>query len=338
MIGTINTAAGDIPQVSASLGFNDWFGAVGMRFGILRDNYKIDPGMYAVGNPDKDSVVFVTANYKLTFDSLRKELGGLNAWLLVLDTKGINVWCAAGKGTFGTLELLNRINAVNLEKIVSHKQLILPQLGAVGVAAQTIKLFSGFSVIYGPIRAEDIKQFILNGMKAGDEMRKVRFSFYDRLVLVPLEFVGGLKYLLISLLAFFLLAGINKHGYFFQLSISYGIISCKTILIAYITGSVIGPLFLPYLPLRSFSSKGYFAGLIVFFIIYFLYLKQFSPVEITAWFLIIPAVSSFILMNFTGASTYTSLSGVKKEMKTAVPLQLSAVLLGTLLWIINRFI
>jgi len=27
-------------------------------------------------------------------------------------------------------------------------------------------------------------------------------------------------------------------------------------------------------------------------------------------------------MNFTGSSTYTSLSGVKKEMKTALPLQI----------------
>lgn len=67
--------------------------------------YTIDPGLYALGNPDESSPVLVTANYKLTFDRLRQSLPKLDAWVLVLDTKGINVWCAAGKGTFGTGEV-----------------------------------------------------------------------------------------------------------------------------------------------------------------------------------------------------------------------------------------
>ena len=67
--------------------------------------YTVEPGLYSVGNPGNDSPVLVSANYKLTFDVLRRNLAGLNCWLLILDTKGINVWCAAGKGTFGTDEL-----------------------------------------------------------------------------------------------------------------------------------------------------------------------------------------------------------------------------------------
>ena len=81
----------------------------------------------------------MTANYKLSFDAIRKNLSGQNGWILVLDTKGINVWCAAGKGTFGTNELVKRIRLVSLEKIVNHKRLILPQLGAAGVAAHKVK-------------------------------------------------------------------------------------------------------------------------------------------------------------------------------------------------------
>jgi len=69
----------------------------------FRMSYAISPGLYAVGNPTKESDVFVSANYKLSFDVLRRELKGFNAWILVLDTKGINVWCAAGKGTFGRM-------------------------------------------------------------------------------------------------------------------------------------------------------------------------------------------------------------------------------------------
>jgi len=106
-----------------------------VRWGINRNKYRVGPGLYAVGTPGPESEVFVTANYKLTFDILRKNMTGLNVWILVLDTKGVNVWCAAGKGTFGTKELVSRIRLVSLERIVNHKRLILPQLGATGVAA-----------------------------------------------------------------------------------------------------------------------------------------------------------------------------------------------------------
>ena len=156
-------------------------------------NYKINPGLYAVGTPDNTSPVLVTANYKLTFDALRKELFELNAWILVLDTKGINVWCAAAKGTFATKELVTRIAEVKLSQIVSHKTVIVPQLGAVGISAHEVSKNSGFKVIYGPVRAKDIKEFIDSGMKATKEMRTVKFNVYDRLVLTPIELVCSLK-------------------------------------------------------------------------------------------------------------------------------------------------
>ena len=134
-------------------------------------HYAVDPGLYAVGNPDGESPVLVTANYKMSFDMLREALPNRNAWILVLDTKGINVWCAAGKGTFGTTELVNRIASSGLPRIVSHRELIVPQLSGPGVAAHEVKRLSGFKVIYGPIRAADLPNFLDRGFKAyaGDE-------------------------------------------------------------------------------------------------------------------------------------------------------------------------
>jgi hypothetical protein len=169
-------------------------------------DYTVKPGIYAVGEPDGSAPVLVSANYKLTFDVLRKNLDGLNCWLLILDTKGVNVWCAAGKGTFGTDELVRRIVAVDLSEIVSHRQLILPQLGASGVSAHEVKERSGFSVIYGPVRASDIKVFISSGYTASPEMRTVKFTFRDRLVLTPIELVEAAK---VSLLVFGVLFLIN---------------------------------------------------------------------------------------------------------------------------------
>jgi len=327
----------EITRVPATFTFADKLGAVMVRLALNRANYKVEPGLYAVGNPDADSIVLVSANYKLSFDTLRSQLGGLNAWIMVLDTKGINVWCAAGKGTFGTDEIVNRIAESRLETIVNHRRIILPQLGAVGVAAHEVKKRSGFSVIYGPVRARDIKAFIKTGFEATEKMRQVLFSFPDRLILTGVEFVLGLKYFLIAAAAIIVLSGLNSSGYSFDTLFRLGPLQSFILAAAYLSGTVIAPALLPWLPGRSFSFKGFAAGVIVIGILFMLNLTG-GRLETAAWFFIFAAVSSFFTMNFTGASTYTSISGVEKEMRIAVPLQLASGLVGLCLWFISRFI
>ena len=118
----------DIKRVTTKLTRKDILGAWAARWGINRNNYMIEPGLYAVGTPHKESPVLVSSNYKFTFDVLRKELKGIDVWIMILDTKGINVWCAAGKGTFSTEEIINRMKETKLARVVSSKTLILPQL------------------------------------------------------------------------------------------------------------------------------------------------------------------------------------------------------------------
>ncbi|NIM14172.1 MAG: acetyl-CoA synthase subunit gamma [Candidatus Aminicenantes bacterium] len=334
--GWIDTKIGQIPQVPTTLSRSDKWGNLKVRLAIKRMKYKVEPGLYAVGNPDSESMVLVTANYKLSFDTLRKELTGMDAWILVLDTKGINVWCAAGKGTFGTDELVHRIEVTGLKEIVTHRRLIVPQLGATGVAAHKVKKRSGFSVIYGPVRAADIRVFLESGMKVTPEMRRVTFSVYDRLKVIPVEVTTGAGILLIIMAVFFLLSGLNRSGYSFQWDV--GIASVLNLVMAYVAGTILGPLLLPWLPGRSFSLKGAEIGIIAFIVSYFSNLAGTHIVQIAAWLLLIGALSSFLTMNFTGASTYTSLSGVKKEMRAAVPLQIVAAVIGIGLWITGRFI
>ena len=152
--GSPTTPAGDIPIVSTSLSGRDVIGSWKARWGIKRMNYKVVPGLYGVGRPDDSSPVLVSANYKMSFDRLRKELSGIDAWILVIDTKGINVWCAAGKGTFSTDEIVRMVALTGLAAVVSHRKLILPQLGAPGVAAHEVLKRSGFKVTYGPVRGQ----------------------------------------------------------------------------------------------------------------------------------------------------------------------------------------
>jgi hypothetical protein len=324
--------AKDYKSVSAQLDWRDRLGGWKVRWGIGRQGYKVEPGLYAIGKPGTDSVVLVTANYKLTFDMLRRELGGLDAWIVVMDTKGINVWCAAGKGSFGTDELVRQIEQVVLAGRVSHCRVIVPQLGAPGVSAHEVRKRTGFTVVYGPVRASDIKAFLDADMKATEEMRRVHFGFYDRLILTPVEVVMSLKYLLVAAAAMLLISSFKGWTFSTDSMLQNGGASAAVLLVAYLAGTVLGPALLPWLPGRSFSLKGGAMGLAAGAAAWAIGLTG-NSLQLVAWVLVAMAVSSFLLMNFTGSSTYTSLSGVRKEMRIAVPMQAAAAVIGIGLWL-----
>ncbi len=296
--------------------------------------YAVEPGLYAVGTPNGASPVFVSANYKLSFDYLRKELGGIDGWILVLDTKGINVWCAAGKGTFGTEEVIRRVEAAGLGEVVSRRRLILPQLGAPGVAAHEVRKRCGFRVIYGPVRASDIVAFMAAGEMATVEMRRVHFYLADRLAVVPLELVQGGRFALPIAAGFFLLAGFSRAGY--ALPGLAGGREALLVLIAYAGGAVLVPALLPWLPGRALSLKGAVLGLLLASLMTVTGVIS-GGLEVAAWLLLMPSVAAFMAMNYTGATTYTSLSGVLKEMRYAVPAEIAGVVIGLGLWLAARF-
>ncbi len=290
------------------------------RWGINRMACRIEPGLYALGSPGADSPVFATANYKLSFDALRTNLKGFDAWLLVLDTRGINVWCAAGKGTFGTPELARVIAETGLEKRVSHRTVILPQLGAPGVSAHRVKASTGFSVAYGPVRAEDLPEFLRLG-RATPEMRRARFNFRDRMTLAPVQLVHFGRYLLPAAALLYLL------GYRADAAYTAG---------ALLAGGALVPALLPWLPGRSFAVKSAAAGLLVTALIALGHDQ--GAAQFAARALIYGAAASFVGLDFTGASTYTSLSGVKKEMRLALPAHALAAAAGLSILAAGRFL
>lgn len=342
MKGSVETKVGNIPRVSSELVWADHWGTIKARWGVGRMRYTIEPGLYALGDPDEHAPVLVTANYKLSFDRLRESLPGRDAWILVLDTNGINVWCAAGKGTFGTEELVRRIESSGLVQIVSHRGLILPQLSGPGVAAFKVKKLSSFKVIYGPIEATDLPVFLDAGLKATPEMRKKSFTTRERTVLVPVELVNTFKWALIILPLFFIVGGLGGEGGFWTGAFNHGLFAVIALLSAVAAGVVLTPILLPWLPGRAFSVKGVIVGLITAIILTAFRAGDFSDwggrIEIIAWFFLIPAITAYLAMDFTGASTYTSLSGVKKEMKWAVPLEIVAGATGLLLWVGSLFV
>jgi hypothetical protein len=174
-------------------------------------------------------------------------------------------------------------------------------------------------------------------MKATPEMRQVRFSFRDRIVLIPIEITGTVKYALPAALILLLIAGFGPGGYSAQRVMTAGMINAVVLLVAFLAGATLPPALLPWLPGRAFSVKGAWVGLALGGLL--VALDVYSPtlfpnwLVIAGWLFLIPVIASFLAMNFTGSSTYTSLSGVKKEMRVAVPLQLGFAVSGLGLWL-----
>lgn len=333
IVGTVRINGRVIPKASTRLSRGDRWGAVKVRWNIGRDRYAVVPGLYAVGSPNADSPVLVSANYKLSFDLLRQSVDGMDAWILVLDTKGINVWCAAGKGTFATAELLRRIEAVRLSEIVSHRGLVLPQLGASGVAAPQVKK-AGWTVRYGPVRAEDIPAWFAAGQKKTDQMRAVRFGLADRLAVAPVELMQAWPILLAVSAGSVLLALPFSGGFGVRL------LGSLVPLLGGVLAAVFGfPALLPWLPFRAFALKGAVLGLAwgAASTVAASALAGISAGRAVGLSLVIAALSSFITMNFTGSSTFTSQAGAALEVRRGLlPMGLS-LLLGISLSTASRF-
>ena len=335
--GWLDSPAGKIPQVATHLTSAEIIGRWQMRWGLGRTRYSIAPGLYAIGTPSGDSPVLVTANYKMTFDIVRRDMHNHDAWLLVLDTKGVNVWCAAGKGTFGTEEILRQVQRTNLPLVVNHRTLIVPQLGAPGVAAHKVRKACGFQVVYGPVRSRDLPDFLEKGQKATPAMRRVSFSFTERLVLTPVELANMWQHILWSILALLILGGIGPQIFSFSAALNRGSAALAAGLVGLFTGAVIVPALLPWLPGRAFSLKGSIAGLAAGFLGALLFAASLNGLNTLALLITVSAVSSWCAMHFTGSSTFTSPSGVEKEMRRAIPAQAAALLAGGICWLAAAF-
>jgi hypothetical protein len=292
------------------------------RLGISRLNHLVVPGLYSIGQPTKTSPVFVSANYTLSFDALRSSLKNIDAYILVLDTQGVNVWCAAGEGTFGTDELISKISTTGLADVVSHRELILPQLGASGVNSYEVEKQSGFKVEFGPVRASDLSEYLKTG-KATDEMRQVKYTLKDRVVLIPVELNLAFLPLIILVIALYLLGGVYP---------AIGVVT------AFLAGTALFPLVLPWLPTKDFSSKGFILGGVLALPLAVAVFLSSPASELwlrimvsLSYVSLMAPVTAYFALNFTGASTFTSRTGVKKEIFRYIPAMVVLLIIGTIL-------
>jgi len=149
------------------------------------DRVPIEPGIYQSGNPNKNSPIIVTANYDFTYIRVMRDLKGLDAWILCLDSNGINVWCAARGPDFGNSQLIEAVGATNIQQYTEKHTLILPQLSAGGISLPNLPKNSEafpFKVVFGPVWSKQLPEFIeKRPARKPDSMKLAKFTLFHRI-------------------------------------------------------------------------------------------------------------------------------------------------------------
>ncbi len=143
--------------------------------------FPVRTGLIRVGDPGRDSPVLVTCNFGLTVRRVIRALRGVDAHLLVANSRGVNVWCAASGGHFTANDVVSVVKTSGVGDLVEHRRLVLPQLSATGVERSVVEERTGWRVVFGPVYAEDIPAYLASHHKKTARMRTVRFDLSERL-------------------------------------------------------------------------------------------------------------------------------------------------------------
>jgi NAD-dependent dihydropyrimidine dehydrogenase PreA subunit len=165
--------------------------------------HRAPTGLHRIGNPGRSSPVLLTGNFTLTVRRLRDVLDGLDAWLLVANSNGINVWCAAGGGHLTHHDVISVLRTSGIADRVDHRELMLPQLAATGVERRPIEKTTGWSTQWGPARLEDLPAVLRRGGSVSGRERSITFPLWERtemawIWLPAMALVLGLASLLID--------------------------------------------------------------------------------------------------------------------------------------------
>ena len=149
------------------------------------DPVSIEPGIYQSGNPNSKSPILITSNYDYTYIRLMKKIQKIDAWVLCIDSNGINVWCGARGDNFGNKQLIEAVKATDIEEKTEHRKAILPQLSAGGVAIPKLINYTPnfpLKLYFGPIWAKDVPEYLEKKYKVKPKyMKNIKFSLLHRM-------------------------------------------------------------------------------------------------------------------------------------------------------------
>jgi acetyl-CoA decarbonylase/synthase complex subunit gamma len=265
----------------------------------FRRTYAVAPGLYYTGDHyDPEAPLLVTANYHLTVFLVTRRVRAANARLLVIDTDGINVWCAAGKGRFGNHEITRQLDRYPRDLLSTRPRLrlILPKFGMSGVDLRALRQ-QGLRPIVGPLYAKDLPAYL-----ASPPLKNRQLTALSALLAAA-----------VSLLALPLGAPV-------QLGMIGVIAALAT---AY-------PLLFPLIPGRRFAVKGLLLGLLASAVL--LAVSWIRDESLLSVLFVVPftlAAGILIGLEFTGNSAVSNYSRVKREIVVFLPIGALLLLFST---------
>ena len=291
--------------------FIDWLKTFISWIRSYHKTYDIEPGLYYTGKEyEINSPLLVTCNYHMTVFLLWRILKGRNVRILVIDTKGINVWCSSGKGQFSAGLIINHLAKFAKKDLTENAKLevILPKLSLSGVKLAELRK-AGIIPRIGPIYAQNLPEYLDGDIQDCDDDH-YKFNLRNRLFTLLPSFIQFTKHIALVTVVLFLLHLIFKTGFWWQIlpvSLSIPII--------YIT-------LFPILPSKNFSFKGIVLFVLQSLFLYFLFgpkLSEFSSYIIAFHLLFYLGTNIFFGLYYTGNSGVSNYSLVKKEIVTFLP-------------------
>ncbi len=289
----------------------------------------IKPGLYRAGNPSPESPVLVTANYELTYYTVMRAIAkdDIDAWVLVCDTAGINVWCAARGIHFDSDDVVQMVRLTGLSEIVNHRELILPQLAAAGMSPKDIRRRTGFRVQYGPVRIKDLsKWFELKKPKPKPrEMATVTFNLRERMeqtvAHVPFLFAAILGKPVAALLGVITLIGLLSlaipiaYAVIFPLSLQ-ALLLVGEFLFALAANALVLGIFFPILPSKgnSFWRRGLgLAAITVPLAVLIMVIMEVHWTVLITWMVVQFILTTSLTMDWSGMTSVSDPKVIRRE-------------------------
>ena len=318
------------------------FRGIGSQFRIFRctltgqaDRVPIEPGIYRSGNPTKNSPIIVTSNYDFTYIKVMRNLRHIDAWVLCVDSNGINVWCAARGNDFGNEQILEAVEATGIQIYTEENTLILPQLSAGGVSIPQLPKKSEnfpFKIKFGPVWSKYLPQYLEEKpLKKPDHMKLAKFSLSHRMRAWVTHTTFLLrKIFLLPIIGFFFifllsLLWINKLAWVGEL-IAWIIISNGLISILFPLSNFT----------RSFIKKGMFFGFLTVVVLGGIsWILHGSLIFILLNVILFFWIAFFSTMSFSGYTMATSPTEIQEEYSSFRRINKILLITGTILSIIG---
>ena len=302
----------DLPPRKLSFKWKDYPRVLYCWMRAFRKTLCVEPGLYFTGNNyDINTPLLTTGNNLLTVFMVWRAIRNRNLRILIVDTEGINVWCASGKGQFSAERIMEQIDRYP-DHIISEDTatLILPKLSLSGVSLAKLRKY-GIKAKIGPVYASELPAYLDEIPFKNRNKDVFRFSLKDRLFTLLPTLLQMIKY------ALFISAGLFIWHVFFKTKIYWQVLPVMILI------TIIYIIFFYILPTKKFTVKGLFLFILMAsgFSAYYFIFNRGKMDFLTYLFLILFSGGANLLfaLSYTGDSGVSNYSLVRREVAVFLP-------------------